>query len=146
MGRHSRPRLVSPSIRQPSYKMADRIEGLRAKHAKKVSGCMWNSTNILLMRTCVWSAQQRLWLARFKVQRETRSSHRAVYRASPSHVAWIPDALERSGVWFRSCLFMCTLLELFVIQSSYLSTLAGRAENVRTKKVSVYPYSVKGPS
>ena len=27
--------------------------------------------------------------------------------------------------WFRSCLFMCTLLELFVYQSSYLSTPAG---------------------
>ena len=40
-----RLRLVSPSIRQPSYKMADRIEGLRAKHAKKVSGCSWNSMN-----------------------------------------------------------------------------------------------------
>ena len=25
--------------------MADRFEGLRAKHAKKVSGSLWNSTN-----------------------------------------------------------------------------------------------------
>ena len=31
---------------------------------------------------------------------------------------------RRTGAWFRSCLFMCTLLELFVYQSS-LSTLAG---------------------
>jgi hypothetical protein len=44
-------------------------------------------------------------------------------RAVPRFVH--PDALERSRAWFRSCLFMCTLLELFVYQSSYLSTLAG---------------------
>ena len=30
-----RLRLVSPSIRPPSLKMADRIEGLSTKHAKK---------------------------------------------------------------------------------------------------------------
>ena len=70
----------SPSIRQPSSKMADRTKGLTAKHSKKVSGS--TTTRQLSMRICVYSAQQRFWFARFKVQRETQSSHCAVYRAT----------------------------------------------------------------
>ena len=59
-------------------------------------------------------AQQRFsWLSCFL------SSH-ALY-----HVAWCPDALKQRSAWFHSCLLLCTLLELFVYQSLYLSTLAG---------------------
>ena len=38
---------------------------------------------------------------------------------------------RRTGAWFRSCLFMYTLLELFVYQSLYLSTLAGGRVKIR---------------
>ena len=51
-----RLRLVSPSIRQPSLKMTDRIEGLRTKHVKKVSGCLWNSTNTAHAHLCLLSS------------------------------------------------------------------------------------------
>ena len=40
------------------------------------------------MHICVQSAQQRFWLVRFKVQRETRSSRRAVYHTSPRHALY----------------------------------------------------------
>ena len=66
--------------------MVDRIEGLRAKHAQKVSGFIPQ----LSMRICVQSAQQRFWLVCFKVQRETRSSRSAWPRHALYHAAWIP--------------------------------------------------------
>ena len=68
-------------------------------------------------------AQQLFWLARFNVQRETLSSRRAVctvsFRVNPRP-------------WFRSssCLFMCTLLELFVYLSLVLSALAGAMRKI----------------
>ena len=39
-----------------------------------------------------------------------------------------PDALERDSA---HCLFMCTLLELFIYQSPYLSTFAGSRVKIR---------------
>ena len=153
--------------------MADRIEGLRTKHVKKVSWnsatehahfCLFCPTTILIdpvsknivrhgRYAAPCTAPHRAghctnWACafvsilpnndsdwpRFKEQSETRSWHRVVYRASSRHAlycaAWISDALERSRAWFRSCLFMCTLLELLVYQSSYLSTLAGAVRKI----------------
>ena len=68
----NRLRLVSPSIRRPSLKIADQIDGLRTKHVKKRAACR-RIPQQLSMRTCVKSAQQQFWLARFNVQHETWS-------------------------------------------------------------------------
>ena len=97
----------------------------RKKSERKCRGIPTTTEHAHLCLFC----PTRFWLARFKVQCKTRSSHRAVYRASLRKVlyrtAWNPDTLEWSRAWFRSCLLSCTLLKLFVYQSSYLSTLAG---------------------
>ena len=54
------------------------------------------------------------------------ATHCTALRESP--MRW--SVVERNGAWFHSCLFMCTLLELFVYQSSYLSTLAGALRKI----------------
>ena len=87
-------------MRQPSFKMADRIEGLRTK---KVSGLSWTEhahlclfcpTKILIgpFRSTGWNT--------------VVTPRLVLHLISPRTV-------------------LCTLLELFVYQSSYLSTIPG---------------------
>ena len=58
---------------------------MKSSNAPDVNFCDWACI-------CVQSAQQQFWLVRLKVQRETQSSRRCVYRAS------LRNALCR-GVW-----------------------------------------------
>ena len=107
-----------------------------SKHAKKVSGYSWNSTNsahahlglICPTTILIGPFQSTAWNTVITPPRVLRliAPPPAVPRCAT------PDALKRGRAWFRSCLFMCTLLELFVIQSSYLSThtgLCGKCED-----------------
>ena len=103
---------------------------------KKWSACR-GIPQILIMCTCVSSAQQWFWLASYKVQCETLSPRRAVFRATRCTA---PHAVlrcmnpqltpKRCRALFPSCLLLCTLLELFVHQSSDLSTLAENSKNL----------------
>ena len=70
----------------------------------------WNSRTTEHAHLCLF-CPTRFWLARFKVQRETRSSHRTVYRASFRNTlycaAWIPthwSVVERDSahVYYRA--------------------------------------------
>ena len=113
-----RLRLLSPSIRQPSLKMADQIKWLKAKHAKKSERlfvefheyCSCALVSNLPNNDSDWPF----------------SKYRAMHCTA---LRWSVVDCDSAHVYV-----MCTLLELFVIQCSYLSTLAGRAENVRTTK------------
>ena len=71
--RINRLRLSVPLYGSHLRKWQTELEGLRAKQAKKVSGSSWNSTNTAHEHLCL-ICQQRFWLVRFKVQRETQSS------------------------------------------------------------------------
>ena len=66
-----------PSTWQPSLIMVDLIKELRTKHVQKVSGLSWNSTTPEHAHLCLICSTTIL-IGPFKVQRETRSSRRAV--------------------------------------------------------------------
>ena len=71
----------TPSIRQPSLKMADRIEGLRTKHSKKIHG-NWACALVSNL-----SNNDSDWFC-FNVHHETRLSCHDVYHASSRHALY----------------------------------------------------------
>ena len=88
--------------------------GTESKTSKKVSGnwaCAFVSN--LPNNDSDWS------VSKYSVKHDR---HAAPHRTT--HCTALRES-RRTRAWFRSCLFMCTRLELFVYQSSYLSTLAG---------------------
>ena len=112
---HVKLRPVRPSIRQPSLKMADRIEGLRTKHVKK-----WACTHVsnLPNNDSDWPVSM--------YSMYHASSRHAAYRSSTHWPVVYRDSAQ---------VYLCLLLKQFVYQSSYFSTLAGAMQKmVRTVK------------
>ena len=97
-------RLISPSIRQPSLN-GGLNRGTKNKTSKTRLAAVRRIPRILLLRTCANLPQTIL--------------------IGPFQNNSVKLALKRSRAWFRSCWLICTLLELFVYQSSYLITLVG---------------------
>ena len=100
--------------------------GTESKTSKKSERKCRGIPRRLSMRICVYSTQHNSdWpVSKYSVK---HGRHAAPCTAPHIVLRWVNP--QCTGAWFRSCLFMCTLLELFVYQSSYLSSSAENGED-----------------
>ena len=105
--------------------MADRIEGLKAKQAKKSVRLVVEFHEYC---SCAFVSNLPNIDSDWPVTKYSVKHGRHTVSCTAPHCATRCTALResrRTRAWFRSCLLSCTLLELFVNQSSYWRTFRG---------------------